>query len=82
MLKFIFLPKDIAQLSEKGADDNLNNSEIYPKDARNPVVLLNFETSTASLEERKKFTLKLMKGDVQNLFENLENIQDQLDQLI
>ena len=59
---------------------------MYSRDVKNPIVLLTFETSNKNSGvhgvNKVRNTVKLEKAETINFFDNLEQIQRELDKLM
>ncbi|KAL4437742.1 hypothetical protein ABPG74_012417 [Tetrahymena malaccensis] len=85
----ISLPLESSKLPLKNAthlrEDSFpidHNEELYSIDAKNPQLILNMLLQQEDGSNSEKFAVRLEKAQIQNLFENLEKIQDQLDLLL
>ncbi|CAD8137646.1 unnamed protein product [Paramecium pentaurelia] len=86
----ISLQVDESRLPQKNVANFMNvdgkiedANDLYSFDARNPATTFVFETKPSGETNKvDKFSIKFQKAQVQELFEQLESIQESLDKLI
>ncbi|CAD8044221.1 unnamed protein product [Paramecium primaurelia] len=86
----ISLQVDESRLPQKNVANFMNvdgkiedANDLYSYDARNPATTFVFETKPSGETNKvDKFSIKFQKAQVQELFEQLESIQESLDKLI
>ncbi|CAD8047166.1 unnamed protein product [Paramecium primaurelia] len=86
----ISLQVDESRLPQKNVANFMNvdgkiedANDLYSYDARNPATTFVFETKPSGENNKvDKFSIKFQKAQIQDLFEQLESIQESLDKLI
>ena len=75
---------NLATEEEKFKFESMDN--LYPNDARNPFLLLNFDLKNIAssvekenIDTKESFTVKMTKSDIEKVFEQLETIQKNID---
>ncbi|CAD8047355.1 unnamed protein product [Paramecium sonneborni] len=86
----ISLQVDESRLPQKNVANFMNvdgkiedANDLYSYDARNPATTFVFETKPSGETNKvDKFSIKFQKAQIQDLFEQLESVQESLDKLI
>ncbi|KRW98513.1 hypothetical protein PPERSA_00110 [Pseudocohnilembus persalinus] len=80
--------KNVVNLKQ-GEEKILDNDLLFSNDVRNPNLIMNFNLNSNNLishnqqqqSQNETFSVRFTKSQVQDLFENLEDIQNQIDRL-